>query len=223
MPPGRDRGLPGVHSAFHSTPPLVLDAVHIVPPLPVDDVLLTDLSHSDLSRPFGIWAMAEDTDQSPPQTRVEITAGQRLLVLLRVTVETPAKGYSTTKKTFNVPFLLDTGSPQSFMCQEDYNKLGLDSARNVYIEGCAVNVRKSTEHFEDINLLGTDVLRKTSLLVNYTAGALHLGFFDQGRSSWYFTLYFPSKLLCISLLHPALNADPVLLFDLQFSANLRLL
>ena len=57
---------------------------------------------------------------------------------------------------------------------EACEKLGLESARNFYIEGSAVRVQKSTEHFEDINLVGTDVLRKTSIFVNYS----------QALSSW---------------------------------------
>ena len=45
-----------------------------------------------------------------------------------------------------------------------------------------MRVQKSTEHFEDINLVGTDVLGKTLLFVNYSAGTLQLGFFDQGSA-----------------------------------------
>ena len=90
-----------------------------------------------------------------------------LLVLLR-TVEKPVSGYGTKKKLFNVPFLIDTGSPQTFLCEDDYKILGIEAARNVYIEDVPCRPQISTEHFMDINLLGTDVLKKTSLFVDYT-------------------------------------------------------
>ena len=158
---------------------LVLDVVHVVPRYPVDDILLTDLNHSDLVLPFGNWAMCEATNEAP-KLRAEILSGLRLLVLLRTTVEKPASGYGTTKKVFNVPFLVDTGSPQTFLCEDDYKILGIEAARNVYIEDVPCRPQISTEHFMDINLLGTDVLKKTSLFVDYTNLTLHLGFFDQG-------------------------------------------
>ena len=161
--------------------PLVLDVVHYVPRVPVDEVLLTDLNHSDLVSPFGDWAMKQDIGEEPP-ARADISQGLRLLVLLRMTVE-KASGYKSVKKTFFVPFLLNTGSPQTFLCKDDYDKLGIGDARNTYIEGQFANPCISSGHFEDINLLGTDVLRKTNLFVDYQAGKLHLGFFDQGRNS----------------------------------------
>ena len=89
------------------------------------------------------------------------------VVLLR-TVEKPVSGYGTKKKLFNVPFLIDTGSPQTFLCEDDYKILGIEAARNVYIEDVPCRPQISTEHFMDINLLGTDVLKKTSLFVDYT-------------------------------------------------------
>ncbi|CAE7681576.1 unnamed protein product, partial [Symbiodinium microadriaticum] len=161
--------------------PLVLDVVHYVPRIPVDEVLLTDLNHSVLVSPFGDWAMKQDIGEEPP-VRADIAQGLRLLVLLRLTVE-KASEYKSVKKTFFVPFLLDTGSPQTFLCKDDYDKLGIGDARNTYIEGYFANPCISSGHFEDINLLGTDVLRKTNLFVDYQAGKLHLGFFDQGARS----------------------------------------
>ncbi|CAE7225335.1 unnamed protein product [Symbiodinium sp. CCMP2592] len=161
--------------------PLVLDVVHYVPRFPVDEVLLTDLQHSDLVSPFGNWAMKQDTGEEPP-VRADISQGLRLLVLLRVTVE-KASGYKSSKKTFFVPFLVDTGCPQTFLCKADYEKLGIGNANNTYIEGSFAQPYESVGHFEDINLLGTDVLRKTNLFVDYQAGKLHLGFFEQGTTS----------------------------------------
>ncbi|OLP79948.1 hypothetical protein AK812_SmicGene39700 [Symbiodinium microadriaticum] len=125
--------------------------------------------------------MKQDIGEEPP-VRADIAQGLRLLVLLRLTVE-KASEYKSVKKTFFVPFLLDTGSPQTFLCKDDYDKLGIGDARNTYIEGKFANPCISSGHFEDINLLGTDVLRKTNLFVDYQAGKLHLGFFDQGARS----------------------------------------
>jgi len=161
--------------------PLVLDVVHYVPRFPVDEVLLTDLQHSDLVSPFGDWAMKQDTGEEPP-VRADVSQGLRLLVLLRLTVE-KASGYKSSKETFFVPFLVDTGSPRTFLCEADYEKLGIGNAKNTYIEGSFAQPEKSSGHFEDINLLGTDVLRKTNLFVDYQAGKLHLGFFEQGTTS----------------------------------------
>ena len=166
--------------------PLVLDVVHYVPRFPVDEVLLTDLQHSDLVSPFGDWAMKQDTGEEPP-VRADVSQGLRLLVLLRLTVE-KASGYKSSKETFFVPFLVDTGSPRTFLCEADYEKLGIGNAKNTYIEGSFAQPEKSSGHFEDINLLGTDVLRKTNLFVDYQAGKLHLGFFEQGRNSNHFEL-----------------------------------
>ena len=176
-------GKAGEHNRSDSrqSSPLVLDVVRTVPRYPVDDILLTDLNHDDLVLPFGSWAMSEATNETPRARADMANAGLRLLVLLRTTVEEPASGDGTIrKKVFNVPFLVDTGSPQTFLCKDDYKILGIEAACFVYIEDVPCRPQISTEYFMDINLLGTDVLRKTSLFVDYTKFTVHLGFFDRG-------------------------------------------
>ena len=136
------------------------------------------MAHVNLHRWFWMWPTfrADDSGWHPTDRPYPF----RLLVLLRTTVEKPARGCGTTRKVFNVPFLLDTGSSQIFLCEDDYKILGIEAARNVYIEDVPCRPQISTEHFMDIKLLGTDVLKKTFLFVDYTNLTLHLGFFDQG-------------------------------------------
>ncbi|CAE7661569.1 unnamed protein product [Symbiodinium microadriaticum] len=138
---------------LHGTPSMQphrnIYVVYYVPQFPVDEVLLPDLSHSHLVSPFGDWAMKEDTGEELP-IRADISQGFRLVVLLRLTVE-KASGYKSVKKTFYVPFLLNTGSPQTFLCKDHYDKLGIGDARNTYIEGSFANPCISSGQFEDIN------------------------------------------------------------------------
>ena len=152
-----------------------MDVQKVVPPYPADDFLLADLNHSDLVAPFGDWAMTKVTN-GIPAARAEFTGGLRLVVLLRITVEKPTR--ATTR--LNVPFLVDTGSPQTFLCKDDHEILGIEERDFVYIEDAISKPQISTGPFKDINVLGSDVLRKTSLFVDYSKMTAHLGFFDPG-------------------------------------------
>lgn len=72
---------------------------------------------------------------------------------------------------YPVTFLLDTGSPFTFLMPEVVSKLGIPATsalnsglsqykRNAYVYGEAVSVYESGNHYRNINLLGTDVLWK---------------------------------------------------------------
>jgi hypothetical protein len=66
-----------------------------------------------------------------------------------------------------VPFLVDTGAPSTHFNHETTSLLKLDKADNIRVMGERVTYRKSSHRFEDLNLLGTDVLKSMDLVVKY--------------------------------------------------------
>mmetsp|Transcript_51111 Transcript_51111/g.94594 ORF Transcript_51111/g.94594 Transcript_51111/m.94594 type:complete len:270 (+) Transcript_51111:64-873(+) len=150
----------------HLQVPLVLDQVPALT-LPIDDVMLQDLSYEDLAKCF--------TDSYTtslavtPVLRGHITGSLRCIVLLQVSAHT---GGNITG--LRIPFLLDTGSPGTYLCAADSRKLGADHADFVRIEGHLVNVQPSSSHFEEINLVGTDILKKYKVSIDYRLGIVEL-------------------------------------------------
>ena len=80
---------------------------------------------------------------------------------------------TTKKASVNVLFLMDTGSPSTYLRQDTLEALGfsesIPSNANVKIHGTTVQVYHSRGHFENVNLLGQDYLRVAQLraLLNY--------------------------------------------------------
>ncbi len=86
------------------------------------------------------------------------------------------------KKPINVIFLIDTGSPSFYICEEAMQALGYNHSKpksfNVLFGGVVTQACKSCNHFADINLIGTSFLRDTNALleVDYKMLTIELKF-----------------------------------------------
>ena len=97
--------------------------------------------------------------------RIEITATYRLLVLL------PTKKNQKSQEIW-VPYLIDTGSPQTFLTNLSRSALGLGDYAidyEIYVAGCKIRFGQASDHFSDINIIGTDLLARGNLIVSYNS------------------------------------------------------
>ena len=83
----------------------------------------------------------------------------RVMVSLVVTAP---RASGEAARSVNVIFLLDTGSPFTFISQRTYKALGysdsLPKAAQLRVHGASITVKPSHSHFVDVNVLGTDFL-----------------------------------------------------------------
>lgn len=149
--------------------PYVIDMPCVPPPDPAADVLLSDLTWSNLENAFPGKVHAPVAASDSPQFQI-LATGLRAVGLLPVRTIV-AKKPSVARW---VPFLIDTGSHQTFFNDQSIKALALDVADHIEIFSSRVNLARSSHHFDDINLLGTDFLRYCELRVNYPAGAVQL-------------------------------------------------
>jgi hypothetical protein len=127
------------------------------------DVMLTDVTEDDLPKVanmLGIEYLGEaETLQQSEVFGCLYGPNDRPMINLIVTRQ---------KKNFNVIFLFDTGSPYIFICEKAMQVLGVDpndNEFNVTIGPMAHTVYKSSNHFSDINVIGTKFLREMRTLV----------------------------------------------------------
>ena len=125
------------------------------------DLLATDV-HSyelrhDISEVLGT-AYLEDADTDGPKDAVGIVWGDYNRVLLAMVLR-------VGEKRKHIHFLVDTGSPCTYVCQEVLDSFGEFVSKpnhpySVYINGRPVSVLESPEnkHFKDINVLGMDFM-----------------------------------------------------------------
>ncbi len=124
------------------------------------DVLLTDVHskdlHEDISNMLDIKyldiAESDDVKESSgivygPHNRVFVATVVRKSDILR-----------------HVHFLVDTGSPFTYICTEVLQSMGIHAPDpktpiRVRINGMPTTTMQSHGHFEDINLLGTDFMK----------------------------------------------------------------
>ena len=131
---------------------------------PIDDVLLTDLSWDTITnmkeiRELGVFERVKD----PSKKLLALTNTLRTVGMLPVESR-PSKGPSTK---LWVPFIVDTGSRQTYFNKKTAEKLNLESANLVLVDDVKVRYQISGNHFQDLNLLGTDVLGKGVLHIDY--------------------------------------------------------
>jgi hypothetical protein len=134
-------------------------------PQPVGDILLQDLSFEDLQRHFPLDMIHQKVDPNHGPVRFAISKSHRLLTLMRVSTM-----FHRNTETFWVPFLINTGSPSTFFTKRTIEALEIDVADHVAVEGQGILWHKAVGHFDDINLLGTDVLHHGVLTIHYPAG-----------------------------------------------------
>ena len=139
----------------------VLDILFSVDPRPVASVLLSDVSWKALTEALPRHRLHQAC--SPKDEPIfTITEALRTMVMMPVTSVTAHE--ATTKW---VPFLVDTGSPNTYFAAPTRAALGLDNCHHLEVLGKRIQMHSSSHHFEEINLLGTDVLKHGTLTINY--------------------------------------------------------
>lgn len=63
--------------------------------------------------------------------------------------------------------MVDCGSPHTFFTEDTANALKLDTADHIGVLEKRVPFHKSSDHFHEINVLGTDFIRYGKLTLNY--------------------------------------------------------
>ena len=135
------------------------------------DVLVTDVHtqdlHGEISRRLGSPYLHSSDDDSPVDSVNGIIWGpnNRVFVSMKVRIRNrPAK---------NVHMLVDTGSPQTYLCQEVFKASNAEMANtrdavNATVNGTRLSILQSPEgsHFSDINVLGCDYFRIANATLN---------------------------------------------------------
>jgi hypothetical protein len=114
----------------------------------------------------------QKVDPSLP-SRFRLSNELRTLGLLLVTTSTAG-----SEATFWVPFLIDTGSPATFFCKKTIDALKMDRADHIAVEGQRILWCEATEHFDDLNVLGTNFLRHGKLSVCYRTNEVRFSLLD---------------------------------------------
>jgi hypothetical protein len=132
------------------------------PPRPIDDILLMDMSWSGLTAPFPPDRVHADVREGETPL-FAVNDGLRVLALLPVK-RILCRDITTAKW---VPFLVDTGAPSTHFTQATVDALKLNTADRILVMEEPITFRTSTNHFIDINVLGTDVLKCARVLIDY--------------------------------------------------------
>ena len=135
----------------------------------IDDVLLSDVTWDSLTSSFPDH-LVHSLVKEGEECHFCISPTLRVLALLPVRTKTGSK-WSAAKW---VPFLVDTGSNATYFCASTRKALEMDVADNFEVLECPLLFHESSGRFEDINLLGTDVMRHCRLEINYTTSKVVL-------------------------------------------------
>ena len=157
---------------------MMFDAVYA----PLDfDVLWTDVNPSnlrhDISNCLGIPYLSECTDSSVARDITGVIWGphNRLFASMKVSI-----GSGPMR---NVHMILDTGSPQTYLCSETFGAFHItihhpNNPISVNMNGSRLSVLESPEqsHFNEVNVLGTDYLRITNarIEINFNNDSMHI-------------------------------------------------
>lgn len=152
--------------------PFVTDLPYHTVMSPIDDTLLTDVS----------WATITETAQFKELCMKPVSksvAEPKPICCVSTTLRTLALMPTKTEHSHLwVPFLVDTGSLRTYICKNTVTATCCDTSSYLLINGVKVNWAMSSNHFEDINLLGTDVLGHGTLYINYSNGNVELETFS---------------------------------------------
>ena len=146
------------------------DPNHIAPSS--QDLLLTDVTQEILNTQIApelevdYLSASEAENASFPVTGILFGLNQRLMVNLLVRRK-------ESHKFLNIIFLVDTGSPVSYLCDEAISALiGKDNALpkfiNVFVQGDQVlecHLSPPDGHFHDVNVIGMDFLAMHNLSI----------------------------------------------------------
>jgi len=142
--------------------PFVLDYPYITVQAPIDGPCLTDVS----------WKTFLDTKRFAGKLHEPAQPNASAICAVSATLRTFALAPTTAiigNKTTCIwaPFLVDTGSRQTYFCKHTRDILRMDISDSVSVLGTPLQWASSSDHFEDINLLGSDVLGSGVLHVDY--------------------------------------------------------
>jgi hypothetical protein len=182
-----------------SSESLVLDDPTYVSPS-LFDILVTDITaaylQSDLSQRLGIGYLSTMTQEDALEQYMKsiihgsiITNNKRFLVNLPCRRASPRNDPSSPKSPLpfvNVFFLVDTGSPWSFVCPQAMEALTVGGPRNP-IPACLdvelltgnpleLHLSPSASHFSGINLLGGSALSVANIVSNNRKNKFYLEF-----------------------------------------------
>jgi hypothetical protein len=139
----------------------MIDVPHPVDPKQID-ILLTDVTGEDLRRAFedeNCLTLIDDPVEILEAKGFMFGEYDRLLILLPVTV---------LRKTMMIPFLIDTGSPYTFLSTDAFSKYGLELPTDDKFMSCLngtdmrIHFSPEKSHFAEICVLGSDYLYKSS-------------------------------------------------------------
>ena len=126
------------------------------------NVFITDINDEDLiniSTDFGRSYLSSPLEQYVFPVD-GVLYGSNLRIFFPLTVE-------EHRKSINVLFLADTGSPCTYLRKDTFEKLGhtefILSEVSVKINGTVMKVHLSHGHFHNVNLLGQDYMRAAKL------------------------------------------------------------
>lgn len=123
------------------------------------DVLLTDIKsetlHTKISESCKLHYLAiTNTTYSNAVVGILYGDGYRFIIPLAVSFEKSADART-------VYFIVDTGAPGTYLSEETlkaFNRESTSDSFHVYIHGAKHKVSLSTNHYSDVNILGTDFM-----------------------------------------------------------------
>lgn len=153
--------------------PVDVNAERFIPPEKYD-VLITDIQESDILQ-IGLELEHDNLADATEDAAFPVNGtfyGENLRLFVALTVK-------KKNKLRWVLFLLDTGSPHTFLRTDTYDALGFTTiprSTQVAINGVDVAVAPSHDHFHNINLLGQNFMKAAQLClsVNYVTGGVVL-------------------------------------------------
>ena len=101
--------------------------------------------------------------------------------VVSLVVSAAARAPGKAARSVNVIFLVDTGSPYTFIPQSTFAALGYNDspprAASLCVHGVNLTVQPSHSHFKGVNVLGTDFLVRAgcSLMLDFAAAEGLLG------------------------------------------------
>jgi hypothetical protein len=149
----------------------MIDALDYIRPDEVD-IMLSDVKSEDLktiiAETLGVVYLSAATDDEKQKWAPLAAKGLIHGGMSRLIINLVIRRQKNPNRCVNVFFVVDTGSPYSFVCAEAMEKLvgvegsNLPNVINADIGGHELPLHLSmvNSHFHDVNVLGMDALRK---------------------------------------------------------------
>ena len=140
-------------------------------PINIFDLLL-DLRSKDLHEKVSKQLKIKYLSESP-YTELKEVNGITFGPYLRVIISLPV---TVKQKTKNVHFILDTGSPKTFVCEEVFESFNIFTSRTgigtmmINNQPTVVHLSPPDSHFTDTNILGMEYLKVSRANLTITLG-----------------------------------------------------